>query len=1416
MNRVRLKPILFGLLLNSVLPLSAFADNGSVAVVSIVQDITLDGKFDDWGDDIPWQPIALNLYGDPDSAENDCVGKFRVGVDPEKMRLYFAVEAIDESVVDPPSQNANWTTHDAVSLALGPTPDFVFTKKDTPYQRTFEMSTPPLIENGKFCSEYSVLLSTTGVTSLDTPYVVSLVMGYLDKDDDGSFTAKYWSPEAFKFVANGRQGDLIVCAANKGRVVGELQDANLESQVGAVLLDFEAVDNPALRFRLRTDARCKYELDLPEGTYRRSGTNIVTSTIEVRSGETTVDSINYRIEASERFPLADHELGANATLGYEPRPAKAAADDYFEMSKLNGLSGQRVLSLAQDPNGVLWIGTQANLARFDGTTLRVFDDSIGRETRCMWTDQERGRVWIGGRHQVGYLSEDELTTFPLLQDRRANCIGPTHDGRVLIGTICGLFLWDGDRFKYHAKESGMPENWINATALDKKNGLTWVGTNEGLAAFDGQRYQIFDQRHGLADPRVVSLYVDSRGTLWIGTASSLFRYDHNQFHLVRRHKTERVSYVRSFAELPNGTVVVGALDGLIRIPPDFPANDYSFTAHGRPTDSLLFDRDNQLWQGFEDGRLRRYDMGLQKVYSNREVLVSSIFSVSDHLWMLQKVTKDEPSKPDPSRYRVVKLDKQTFKETTVEMPEGIEDVDATAFLATANGVWIGTRSKGAFSLVDGNWQQLKTPGSVQSICEDPQGRCWIATEQNVYRVENQDLVPMDRPAKGSAHTIHRVIASPDGQLAVSMSAGIQVFRDGKKLTYHNRSNGLISDVCYSMTYDRNGFLWVCTPSGLQAIGESESRVFSESNALLDNNLSFVTSWDGEIWCGSRIGINRISNQTGLVQHLLGKNGFGQSQICSAAPDGDVMWLGGETGVWRYQRASRRPQVFFDDIITDETIGVAEELSVTTDLKKIGIHFHANSLKDRRNGVIFQYRLLGSDEKWQATRETQLELVVPTAGDYQFELKATDRDLLTSEISRIKVHVGPPYARLAKELALVIAGLACVVLGVLYFRSVREKSAELEKRVEERTAELSETQQQLKQSQKMEALGTLSSGVAHDFNNSLQAIVANAELALMSVTDPEPRELLSEVRAVGKQASELTTSMLMFGGPTDSQKSVIDLRQALWDAEKILRRTLSASVEFECLVPTTPVACMADSSQIQQVILNLALNARDAMPEGGLLSIKLAEHEHVAKITVRDNGQGMSAETQARVFEPFYTEKPRGKGTGLGLSVVHAIVKDHLGEIQVESSLGHGTEFVLKFPTATNYTHQDKSTALHLEEASGRVLIADDDPTVLKVVSTAMHKAGYDIEASHDGLVKEQDGDGGNYDLLILDVDMPGKSGWQLLEEIRETQNDVPAIIMSGYPQEIRRSDERTVCIRKPFSIRDLTNEAARLVKSEAD
>jgi two-component system, cell cycle sensor histidine kinase and response regulator CckA len=378
------------------------------------------------------------------------------------------------------------------------------------------------------------------------------------------------------------------------------------------------------------------------------------------------------------------------------------------------------------------------------------------------------------------------------------------------------------------------------------------------------------------------------------------------------------------------------------------------------------------------------------------------------------------------------------------------------------------------------------------------------------------------------------------------------------------------------------------------------------------------------------------------------------------------------------------------------------------------------------------------------------------------------------------------------------------------------------------------QAQLLQSQKMEAIGTLAGGVAHDFNNILTAIMGYASLLQAMMPEDHPfRSYAQEISNCTNKAANVTRSLLAFSRKQTMQLQPESLNTILRDLEKLLRRLVPEDVTFTTSLHEDAVVTV-DITQIDQVLINLVSNAKDAMPKGGALFLETdtaqlsKEFKQVhgfgapgryAMISVTDTGVGMDEATQKKIFEPFFTTKEVGKGTGLGLSIVYGIIKQHNGYVTVSSELGRGARFDVYLPTVAIEASQSQQTPISSQRGTETILLAEDDAHVRRTVKEILRMAGYTIIEAVDGedAIRQYRANATKIDLLILDVVMPGKNGKDAFEEIRNTNPSIPALFMSGYTGDIVLDkgvqDLSVNYISKPISANDLLKKIQEVLEN---
>jgi two-component system cell cycle sensor histidine kinase/response regulator CckA len=391
----------------------------------------------------------------------------------------------------------------------------------------------------------------------------------------------------------------------------------------------------------------------------------------------------------------------------------------------------------------------------------------------------------------------------------------------------------------------------------------------------------------------------------------------------------------------------------------------------------------------------------------------------------------------------------------------------------------------------------------------------------------------------------------------------------------------------------------------------------------------------------------------------------------------------------------------------------------------------------------------------------------------------------------------------------------------------------------RTQDLRATEERLLQAQKMEAIGRLAGGVAHDFNNILTAIVGYAALLTDSLPEGDELEMARQIRSASDRASSLIRQLLAFGRRQIMEPRVLDPGEIIDEITPLIRRIIGEDIEFKTIRRPDGLLVRVDPTQFEQVLVNLIANGRDAMPSGGQLTVEIASvelddlyaatHPEVVPgpyvmVAISDTGAGMSQEVREHIFEPFFTTKEGSGGTGLGLATVYGIVKQSGGSINVYSEPGRGSVFKVYLPQV--FEPADERAAPSAEPAAvretGTILLAEDDEAVRGIAVRALSRAGYEVLAADSGpmALELARSHPGAIDLLVTDVVMRGMSGRQLAQELHELRPETPALFVSGYTENaiVHHGvlDPEMAFLPKPFTPTALVRKVRELLGRQVD
>lgn len=481
--------------------------------------------------------------------------------------------------------------------------------------------------------------------------------------------------------------------------------------------------------------------------------------------------------------------------------------------------------------------------------------------------------------------------------------------------------------------------------------------------------------------------------------------------------------------------------------------------------------------------------------------------------------------------------------------------------------------------------------------------------------------------------------------------------------------------------------------------------------------------------------------------------------------------------------------------------------------------------------------------WMAAPETQI--VICTAySDYSWDemrnrLGISDRMvILKKPFDNVEVvqlaHALTEKWRLRQEAQLKMEHMEAMVAARTHELQLANEQLKIQ------MAERARTEEALRQSQKMQALGKLAGGIAHDFNNLLTVIRGYVDCLLLEGNQsPDNQVALQEIDRAADRAAKLTSQILMFSRKKRMQPQNLDLNEVIHHLGSMLHRLLGENIILQIQCDEAHLMAQADPVMMEQVILNLVMNARDAMPEGGRLTIHSSEievseerirdnpHTHAgwfACIRVSDTGSGIDPAVLPHLFDPFFTTKEPGKGTGLGLSTVYGIVQQHGGWIEVENQPGHGATFSFFLPSSRSTPTPTVELQLETEipRGSETILLVEDDPVVHRLARKFLQRQGYEVHDANNGLeaLAVWDKHGGEIDLLLTDMVMPGKvSGRELAQTLQSKNNNLKVIYTTGYSKDAlsmqHHLEEGVNFIAKPYAPEKLAQIVRRCLDSSS-
>lgn len=1008
-----------------------------------------------------------------------------------------------------------------------------------------------------------------------------------------------------------------------------------------------------------------------------------------------------------------------------------------------------------------------------------------------------------------------------------------------------------------------------------RQGVLWVGSSgAGLIRLQPRIVRSLGQKQGLTHPSIQALYRDPDGGVLVGTqGGGLFRWNGRSFERPAGEGwsviSTNIQFVSSILRENDGTWwIAGGNGNIFRLRDGVATKEMPIRQHSPWVERIeLFQgKGRRLWLGFDQGLLVREADGWRRVGDNNPYMT--------HIYSFAQSTNGGPVFAGSTRSGLFVIEGGSFRRFGTN--EGLPSESVNALLLDRHDdLWIATE-QGLARWRDGRLTSIKLVNDLDvaglgKMLEDDQGRLWMATPSGIVVADLSDLnAACDGGTNKIAHRhFTRYEGLPlndfqraslklaDGSLWFGTIRGVAAI-EPSRFRSSSRSTGVrIEEVGYSTGPSAQvRKVFAIAPTGGHVAIPPGSRRIAIQFTGFDSAASHLLGFDYRIegrdpgWLPTSDGRVIEFEELPPGSHLLriqatNADGFvdpGEATVMlDVAPYYWETWwfravvlvgLGGLIALGATWVEGRRLSVRKEVLAREEALLRERAEAVRQQLLFRRLLDQSNEgifVMDPRDGRFLDAnessaRMLGYEQP-EILRMKAGQIAAPESPlDWHAQMKELrSRNRLVFE-SRQRRKDG---SFLSVEVDLRLANIAgsefviAFITDITERREAREKQAALE--------------HQLREAQKMEAIGCLAGGVAHDFNNLLQAIGGFAELARLDSPARERDEHLAEIGRTVARATQLTRQLLAFSRKHEAEMRETDLSEVVERSIRLLSRLVGATVRVRFHTAPTLPRIMGDAGLIDQILLNLAVNARDAMQDGGELDISTGEAffgeagtpswarpGRFVRLTVTDTGVGIDPALFDRIFEPFFTTKPQGKGTGLGLSVVYGNVQQHDGLIRVDSSPGKGTTFEIYFPALVPVTGEKPEIFdTSAKVGGGVILFCDDEPGVRKVGRMILESAGYSVvvASAGDEAVRIHAENPDLFSLIIMDVMMPGMSGPEAVRRIRDLRSGVPVLFISGFSgsalTESGGMPDNAALLPKPYSRADLLEAVARHINAGA-
>jgi ligand-binding sensor domain-containing protein/signal transduction histidine kinase/ActR/RegA family two-component response regulator len=1129
----------------------------------------------------------------------------------------------------------------------------------------------------------------------------------------------------------------------------------------------------------------------------------------------------------------------------------------------DGLCNNVVYCIMEDRSGNLWFGTDEGAAKYDRKTFTTYTTKNGLIQNSVFSilEDRKGNLWFGtynggiskfnGKTFENYSEKDGLIhnrIFSILQDREGNLWFSTMGGASKLNI-------ETKTFTNYTEKDGLIDNKIRFI-LEDRNGDLWFATSRGVSKYDGRNFTHITTKDGLCDNRVWSVFQDHKGHYWFATERGISEYNGATFTNYSAKNGLPHHYVQSICEDLEGNLWFGTDGGLCKLSGKL--FNYLSTKNGL--------KDNMVWAIRQDQKGVIWvstDSGISKYYGDDKPIVTSKEGIpGDAAYPIIKDSKGNIwfgssefiVMYDRKRYRNLTLEKKLSRHLVLDI-----------FEDSSGNIWVGTQD-GGVKIYDGkNFRQL--------IVKD-----------------------------GLAHnTVNAIKEDKHGNILIATEGGLSIY-NGQTFKNITVKDGLPSRYVMCLLLDACGNIWLGTYGGgvvkytpTAGDGAGKIDIFSIKDGLSDSVVLLMIFDDfGNLLIGTNSGINKLDagefDRTGqkLIKQYDKYEGFRGIECNQNAvfkdKDGNI-WFGTVRGAIKYNPKEevlnkKEPvthitdlKLFYEKVSLsdysegEDEFGLPVNLALPHTQNHITFEFIGISLTAPEK-VNYQVQLEGFEKNWTPISKTTAATYSNLSpGDYTFKVKACNNHCVWNKYPTIyHFRIIAPFWQ---EWWFYLLCIAALLSSLYTFIKIRTRSLErqrklleekinertlelieekakvekinhgLEQRVQERTEKLLQANKRLMRSQKMEAIGRLASGVAHDLNNVLAGIVTLPEILTRRIKKDDPlREYLLMIRNSGEKAAAIVQDLLTLARRGIATVVNVNLNEVITE---YLR-----SPEFAKLSKDHPAIkaethfenslhyILASPIHLIKTIMNLVSNAAEAMPGGGKIEIStenrfldqpISGYEDVevgeyTVLSITDEGIGISADDLERIFEPFYTKKHMGRsGTGLGMAVVWGTVQDHNGYIEVQSTEGKGTRVTIYFPKTMHRVEMGKLKPKEkIYKGNGEIiLVVDDEKEQREIASLALSDLGFKVVTAASGEEAIEYLKANSVDLLMLDMIMePGIDGCETYKNIIAFKPDQKAIIISGFSEDQRVKKAQKMgagaFLKKPY----LQDEIYKTIKTELE